>query len=121
LSWQEFQNKSRHETPDLIFSGWVADYPDPDNILRIATHTTRSGWHNERFCQLVDQARSSSDASTRRRLYQEADQILIDQVGLIPISYGRWHLLVKPWIKRFPASALKYTFWKDIILEPSVS
>jgi oligopeptide transport system substrate-binding protein len=119
LSWREFQNKSRHDTPDLIFSGWVADYPDPDNILRIATHTTRSGWQDERFAELVDQARSLRDPSARRRDYQEADRILIDQVGLIPISYGRWHLLVKPRIKRFPASPLKYTFWKDIILEPS--
>jgi oligopeptide transport system substrate-binding protein len=118
LSWQEFQNQSRHETPDLVFSGWVADYPDPDNILRIATHTSRSGWGNERFAQLVDQARNLSDPSARGGLYQEADRILIDQVGLIPISYGRWHLLVKPRIQRFPASPLKYTFWKDIILKP---
>lgn len=121
LSWPEFQDRARRATADLVFSGWVADYPDPDNMLRIALHTAQSGWQDERFNELVERAKSLKDPNERRGLYQEADQILIDQVGLIPISYGRWHLLVKPHIEQFPICPLKHTFWKDVLLEPSVS
>ena len=31
---------------------------------------------------------------------------------------GRWHVLVKPWIRRFHLSALNGWYWQDIVIEP---
>ena len=36
----------------------------------------------------------------------------------MPLTYGRLHLLVKPWVKKFPLSAVKAWFWKDVVVEP---
>ena len=38
--------------------------------------------------------------------------------NIMPLIYGRWHLLVKPWVRKFPTSAIKLWFWKDVIIEP---
>ena len=58
------------------------------------------------------------DQSERMALYAQADQILIAEAPVIPIGYGRQHLLVKPWVRKFPTSAIKYMFWKDVAIEP---
>ena len=51
-------------------------------------------------------------------LYRQADQMLVEEAPIIPVGYGRQHLLVKPWVSKSPTSAVKYLFWKDVSLEP---
>jgi ABC-type oligopeptide transport system substrate-binding subunit len=67
----------------------------------------------------VETAKRTLDQGERLRLYEQAQRILLDEVPILPVTYAREHLLVKPWVKRFPTSAIwHYTFWKDVILEP---
>jgi hypothetical protein len=42
----------------------------------------------------------------------------MEEAALIPLTYGRGHLLRKPWVKRYPTSPAKWWFWKDVIIEP---
>jgi ABC-type oligopeptide transport system substrate-binding subunit len=58
------------------------------------------------------------DQEERMSLYRQADRILVEDAPVMPVGYGRQHLLVKPWVSRFPTSAIKYLFWKDVIIEP---
>ena len=51
-------------------------------------------------------------------LYRQADRMLVEEAPIMPVGYGRQHLLVKPWVSRFPTSAVKYLFWRDVIIEP---
>jgi hypothetical protein len=44
--------------------------------------------------------------------------MLIDEAVLMPYAYGRFDLLVKPWVQGLSTSATRYWLWKDIILEP---
>jgi ABC-type oligopeptide transport system substrate-binding subunit len=54
----------------------------------------------------------------RMHLYQKADQILVEAAAIMPLTYGRQHWLVKPWVRKFLTPAM-YTscFWKDVIIE----
>jgi ABC-type oligopeptide transport system substrate-binding subunit len=54
----------------------------------------------------------------RNEMYQEADRILVEEAVIMPLAYGGSHLLVKPWVRRFPASATRFWFWKDVIIDP---
>jgi ABC-type transport system substrate-binding protein len=58
------------------------------------------------------------DQGKRMRMYQQADRILVEEAPILPLFYSRVRLLVKPWVKRFPVSPLKWWFWKDTIIEP---
>ena len=94
----------------------VADYPDPDNFLRVQWWFDPA-WRHEHYWSLVENARRVMDQEKRISMYQKAERILADEVPLFPLTYERFHLLVKPWVKRLPTSPLVNFFWKDILLE----
>jgi oligopeptide transport system substrate-binding protein len=106
------------EPPHLYRFGWIADYPDPDNFLRIGLAERWTRWHHDGYAQLVEQARHTTVQRERLKLYAQADRILIEEAVILPLLYRRKHLFVKPWMKKYPTSAIRDWFWKDVVIEP---
>jgi oligopeptide transport system substrate-binding protein len=106
--------------PHLLIMGWMADYPDPDNFLRVrAGHIQQqSGWRNERYDRLMKRAQRSLDQGERMMLYGEAEQTLVEQTPIMPLFHLTKPLLVKPWVTRFPTTGLREWFLKDVIIQP---
>jgi oligopeptide transport system substrate-binding protein len=106
------------ESPPMFLIGWGADYPDPDDFLRVCPARRWTGWQNEAYTGLVEKAKRVTNQGERMHLYQKADQILVEAAAIMPLTYGRQHWLVKPWVKQFLTPAM-YTscFWKDVIIE----
>jgi ABC-type oligopeptide transport system substrate-binding subunit len=101
--------------------GWLADYPDPDSLLRVVFHSTegvRPGhWHHARFDALVEKAGRIAEQPRRMELYQEADRILaVDEAAVMPLGYGRGRILVKPWVEvpRVPPVMMRL---KDVVVK----
>ncbi len=118
MEWGRLLDRLSRETPHMRYAGWVADYPDPDNFLRVGFLWERTGWQNEAYDRLVEEARRVMDQEERIRMYQQADRILVEEVPVLPLFYMRLHLLVKPWVRKYPTSPMKTWFWKDVIIEP---
>ena len=76
-----------------------------------------TGWRNETFDRLVEQAGRITNQRERIELYQQADKILIENAVLMPLTYGRSPLLVKPWVKRLVYAPHRKVFWQDVIIE----
>ncbi len=112
------------EDMHLIGGGWVADYPDPDSMLRLLVTygLGQTGWHNAHYDELVERAARTSDRAQRLAMYREADRILVmEDVLIVPLGYGGvmdWPNLRKPWLKNFRSNALGYFSHKDVIIEP---
>jgi ABC-type oligopeptide transport system substrate-binding subunit len=107
------------EQPHLWLSGWLADYPDPHSFLRMGeVGESRRPWGGVAYERLVEKASSLTDQEKRMVLYRQADSGLIEEAVVMPLTYGRHHLLLKPWIARYPISPMSTTFWKDVVLEP---
>ncbi len=104
--------------PDFYLRGWSADYLDPDSFLRYSHWQPESGWVNEQFQTLVEGARRTADQGERLAMYRRAEQILVEEAPVIPINYGRLHILIKPWLNGLPASMITGNILKDIIIEP---
>jgi oligopeptide transport system substrate-binding protein len=105
--------------PPAIFDGaWIADYPDPDNFLRLGSFRNYTGWRHEAYERLLHQARGMMDQEGRMVLYRQAQEILVEEAPIIPLFYARLTLLIKPWVRRFPTSPLKWSHWKDVVIEP---
>jgi ABC-type transport system substrate-binding protein len=49
----------------------------------------------------VQQARTEQDVNRRLQLYQQAEQIILDDSPWIPLYFGRDHYVVKPYVKNF--------------------
>lgn len=116
--WQEYFDGHRKGEAHLFFDSCMARYPDPDHCLRDVLGGRPTWWRNEAYAGLLEKARRVMDQGERMALYRQADRILIEEAPVIPIGYGRQHLLVKPWVSKFPTSAIKHLFWKDVIIEP---
>jgi peptide/nickel transport system substrate-binding protein/oligopeptide transport system substrate-binding protein len=90
----------------MYFSIWGADYPDPHNFLsqqlRSSIPNNNGHWANEQFDQLVDQADRMGEyeeADRRFQLYNEAEQIALDEVGWIPLYNPTINVLMRPAIQ----------------------
>jgi peptide/nickel transport system substrate-binding protein/oligopeptide transport system substrate-binding protein len=74
------------EPHQMFMLGWVADYPDPDNFLYVLFHTGQAGapgnhtWYsNPDVDKLVEKARALADMRERAPLYQQAEDIILDE------------------------------------------
>ncbi len=91
-------HKRRFQMFDI---GWIADYPDPENFLDILFHSESSNNHtnysNPQVDSLLEQARTETDEAVRFRLYNQAEQMIVDDAPWVPLWYsGERYLLVKP-------------------------
>lgn len=72
-------------------SSWVGDYPDPNTFLDIFTTISgnnRTGWKSPLYDHLIQQASVVFDAEERFRLFEQAEQLLVqDQAVIIPLFY----------------------------------
>ena len=110
---------SRTGGPRIGVVGWVADYPDPDTFLRIAVEHFLPQWGSDRYALLIDKATRSSDPRQRLELYRQAEQLLSEEAVLVPLVYQPEHLMLKPWVTRFPTVRFLYRgFWKDVMIGP---
>jgi ABC-type oligopeptide transport system substrate-binding subunit/DNA-binding SARP family transcriptional activator len=117
IGWGNFYDRMLEEKPHMWLVGWYADYPDPDDFLRIQWWVAPE-WQNGDYNQLVAGARRVMDQEERMRMYQQAEKILVEEAPILPLVYGRFHMLVKPWVRKLFTSPLKWWSWKDIIIEP---
>jgi len=97
---------------NITFGGWHADYPDPENFLRVGLPWQLTGWRNAAYEELLADAQRMTAQSERMKAYQRADRLLIAEAPIIPLAYGSWHLLIKPWVRQFPMSSIKLWFGK---------
>jgi ABC-type oligopeptide transport system substrate-binding subunit/DNA-binding SARP family transcriptional activator len=118
--WTVFLDKLGREPPCMYLSGWGAEYPDPDSMLRRGDFLQWTCWRNVAYEGLVESVRHITDQEERMRMYQQADTILVEEAPIIPLTHPRHGVLVKPWVKKYPTSLLMLEFWfgKDVIIEP---
>lgn len=101
--------------PQMFFTGWIADYPDAEDFLDILFHSgsqaNYGGYSSPEFDRLVEQARVATDAGARTELYRQAEQLLLDEAGAIPVHHEVIHALVAPHVKGLtwtPLGVLSY-------------
>ncbi len=119
MEWSSYLDRLNDHLPNLWLLGWGADYPDPDDFYRLAIwDRARTVWKNDRYGELVEEARRSLDHAERMRLYEQAQGILNEELPVFPLVYHRGHLLLKPWIAEYPISPMRWDHWKDVVIEP---
>jgi oligopeptide transport system substrate-binding protein len=91
------------EKPNIYRIGWCADYPDSNNWLN-EVFNSKSGqnyakFNNPEYDALVEEAAFEPDPDRRLELYEEAEQIFIeDETAILPIYYYTYTRLYKPWL-----------------------
>jgi ABC-type oligopeptide transport system substrate-binding subunit len=116
LPWAAFLEQFVAGSAEIALLMWAADYPDPDNFLRVCREKAWARWRNETYEDLVEEARRLMDPQERMRRYREADRLVCEEVPILPLTYERDHLLIKPWLSRYPTSATHAAYWKEAVI-----
>ncbi|MGS3493343.1 hypothetical protein ACB272_17470 [Klebsiella pneumoniae] len=80
-------------------------------------------YSNPAYDEALRNAAKASDVATRGKYYQQAEDLLAQDVPAIPVyHYVRTHL-VKPWVGGFTPDKLGYYYTKDMYIKkhPSAS
>ncbi|HEY52975.1 MAG TPA: hypothetical protein G4N94_05925, partial [Caldilineae bacterium] len=116
VGWREFLSRLGRRPYHLVNLSWLADYPDPDNYLRVSRLRAWSAWRHDAYDQLVQEARGLTEGGERMARYRQAEEILVRETPILPLVYERDHLLIKPRLRRYPMSAIRPAFWKDAVI-----
>lgn len=89
-----------------IFSGgWCADYADPENFADILFHSrspqNHGGYSNPELDTLLEAARVEQDVNRRIAMYQQAEQMIVNDAPVIFTTHSLAFELVKPYVKGY--------------------
>jgi ABC-type transport system substrate-binding protein len=96
----------------LFFRGsWIADYPDAENYLSVfysknPAPPNYTRYKNPEFDALFEKAMRETNDSARYKLYQQADQVMINDAPVVPLWYDMVVHLVQPNVRGFYPNAL---------------
>jgi oligopeptide transport system substrate-binding protein len=96
----------------LFFRGsWLADYPDAENYLSVfysknPAPPNYTRYNNPAFDRLYERSLRETNDSLKIKLYQQMDQMVIDDAPVVPLWYDEVAHLVNPRVKGFEPNAL---------------
>jgi oligopeptide transport system substrate-binding protein len=77
-------------------ASWIADYPDGENYLSVFYSKNKipfgpnyTGFNNKQFDALFEQAYQVSDDARRFKLYQQMDNLVMEQAPVVVLYYDK--------------------------------
>jgi oligopeptide transport system substrate-binding protein len=110
LETDNFIYNLKQEKDEMFILGWIADYPDPHNFLDILFYTGSENnifeYSNPGLDDLLDQAAIEQDEADRLDMYQQAEQLVVDEAPCLSLWHGTNYILVEPYVKGYELSPL---------------
>jgi oligopeptide transport system substrate-binding protein len=100
------------EKDEMFYTGWIADYPHPQDFLDVLfssdAEINYGGYSNPDFDALLATAAAEPDYNSSLALYQQAEQMLVDDAVCLPLCFGVNYTLVKPYVSGFQLNLLGF-------------
>ena len=98
--WKVYLKKLQTDPFVVHRAGWGADYPDPDNFMKLFTSNSGNNhgrWKNPKYDQLLDRAAQEQDPAKRTQLYDEAQRMLTESdAAIVPLYWKAEATLLNP-------------------------
>ncbi len=105
----------------LFELGWSADYPDPQDFIDILFYSksldNNGAYSNPQVDQLIETARVEGDHDKRFQLYQQAEQLIVNDAAWIPLYHGKSYRLVKSSVKGYVRAPMIIPTYRYVSLE----
>lgn len=105
--WSVYLQTLDENPQDMYRLGWCTDYPHPNNWLYDvwSCDTARGGYCNEEMDELLAEAQITPELEDQLPLYEQAQQMLVDDAPAVWVYwYGRF-TLVKPFVEGLVVTA----------------
>jgi peptide/nickel transport system substrate-binding protein len=95
MEWGAYLAKLRTKEQDLFALSWMAGNEDPDMVMYPLLHSSqwtpngpnRALYKNDKYDELLHQARLTTDQKKRAELYREAQRILVDDAPWVFVDH----------------------------------
>lgn len=118
--WKTMLDTMHTHNFDAVRYAWIADYDDAAtflNTFRTGDSENTTQYSNPAYDEALRNAAKASDTAARGQFYQQAEDLLGQDVPAIPVyHYVRTHL-VKPWVGGFTPDKLGYYYTKDMYIK----
>ena len=126
------QHLDNLETGKSLFwrTGWIADYPDPENFLNLLysphipaklsdkSYINSVRYSSEEFDSLFALGLREVDTKKRLELYQQADQVAMDDAAIMPIYYYEHYRLLQLDVRNLPINPMEYRDMSEVYFVP---
>ncbi len=117
--WKVYLDTFRTKDYTIAGCSWIGDYADPNTFLDLwvsGSGNNRAGWSNKEYDKLLEQASNTSGSIERLKLFDNAENILIEQAPIIPLFYYTSLFLKKPEVKGWYPNILDHHPLKKVEL-----
>ncbi|MBK90768.1 MAG: ABC transporter substrate-binding protein [Chloroflexi bacterium] len=120
VEWATYlQDMNRKRLQLWAGSGWQADYADPQDFIDVLFYSksdvNHGNYSNPEVDKLILEARTEIDNNRRFLLYNQAEQIIVDEAAIFPLWFDTdGYALVKPWVKGYEFTPIIVPKFKDV-------
>lgn len=122
--WAEYLKRSRQVDRDgAVLLGWNADTVDPDNFLapvftcQNVGVMNRTQWCNAEYDKLIEVASATADRDKRTRIYRSAQEMLADQLPLVPIAFATSAVVLSKKVRGYVQNPTEMHLLHQVYLE----
>lgn len=123
--WQVFLSELLHHQFQIARMGGVASVNDPADFLETYRYDTSdrnfSQWHNEKFSDYLAKAERCKNAEKRMGYLKKAEEILMNEMPVIPLYFYMGHYLHKPHLKNVHISEINEIDLKHAYIESATN
>jgi oligopeptide transport system substrate-binding protein len=121
--WKVYLDAERTTNYDILRAGWGADYVDPSSFMDVFlsdSGNNDTGWSNAEYDSLCRLASNTRDQAARFAAYQKAEEILSDEMPIIPVYIYSNPRLIQPSVKGWYPNLLDSPNYRSIYLEAQI-
>lgn len=116
--WQVYLERLNVLDFQVARMGWIADFNDASSFLdmyRTAdAGNNDTGWENEEFKNLIDEAAAEQDVDTRTDLLVQAEAVMMEDMPVIPLYYYTNLFVIHDHVENMAPDALGNINLKDV-------
>ena len=129
LSLKEIMELNGTSKINLSLSGWLAEIPDPVTFLSLfygedvpasneeSSYPNESRYKNAQFDKLYEEALVTIDTKKRYELCLTADQIIAEEVPVIPLWYHENYQLIQSVVKDYQPNSMNIHYLTYVKIE----
>jgi len=122
LDPDNFSKEAVNKDNQVVAYGWCADYPDPENFFDLLFNSQGgfnvSGYSNPDIDELLAQARSELDPAVRLQLYNQVEDMLLEDFAVLPLDNDRMYTLVSSRVQGYSLPPMGVPILHLLSLQP---
>lgn len=118
--WKVFQVTRTDKNYLMARHGWLGDYVDPMTFLDIfetESGNNDAGYSNKEYDKYIELAKKEVDPTKRSEYLHKAEDILMEDMPIIPMYYYTNVLCIKDYVKNVHKSPLGFVFFRDAYIQ----